>query len=81
MEVHFPPELEARLNETARASGRRTEELIRDVVAEYLDELVQVRDMLDRRYDDVKSGRVTPISGEEASARLRRLSEDRRAGK
>ena len=31
---------------------------------------MQTRDMLNRRYDDLKSGRVKPIDGEEAFARL-----------
>jgi len=34
--------------------------------------------MLDGRYDEVKSGRVRPIDGEEAFARLRQKSQDRR---
>jgi len=34
--------------------------------------------MLDSRYDDIKSGRVRPIDGEEAFARLRQKSDARR---
>jgi hypothetical protein len=30
------------------------------------DELAYTREMLDRRYDDLESGRVQPIDGEEA---------------
>jgi hypothetical protein len=41
-----------------------TDDFVRDVVGEYLDELIQVPSMLDRRYDDIKSGRVKPIDGE-----------------
>jgi hypothetical protein len=44
----------------------------------YLAESSEVRNMLDSRYDDVKSGRVAPIDGEDAFARLRQLSQDRR---
>jgi hypothetical protein len=40
-------------------------------MAGYLAELSQVRDTLDARYDDIKSGRVEPIDGEEAFSRLR----------
>jgi hypothetical protein len=47
-------------------------------MAEYLAELSQVRSMLEGRYDDIKSGRVAPIDGEEAFERLRRKSENRR---
>jgi hypothetical protein len=41
-----------------------TDDFVRDVMGEYLDELIQVPSMLDRRYDDIKSGRVKPIDGE-----------------
>jgi len=34
------------------------------------DELAYAREMLDRRYDDLESGRVQPIDGEEAFRRL-----------
>lgn len=44
----------------------------------YFEELRQVREMLDSRYDDIKSGRVQPIDGEEAFTRLRHKSEARR---
>jgi hypothetical protein len=30
----------------------------------YLQKLTEAREMLDGRYDDIKSGRVTPIDGE-----------------
>ena len=44
----------------------------------YLAELTEERNMLDSRYDDIKSGRVAPIDGEDAFARLRQMSQDRR---
>jgi hypothetical protein len=40
-----------------------------------------VRETLDRRYDDLKSGRENAIDGEDAIARLRRKSADRRANR
>jgi hypothetical protein len=39
---------------------------------------VQVRKMLDGRYDEIKSGGVAPIDGEESFNRLRRKSANRR---
>jgi len=39
-----------------------------------LDELVKTRGMLNSRYDDLKSGRVKLIPGDEAIARLRETS-------
>ncbi len=47
-------------------------------MAGYLAELAQVREILDSRYDGVKSGRVKSLDGEESFARLRRKSEDLR---
>jgi hypothetical protein len=44
----------------------------------YLAELSQVHDMLDSRYDDIKSNRVQPIDGEEVFRQLRQKSKNRR---
>jgi len=71
MEVHFKPETESRLNELASRSGRGTDELVEDALAGYLEEATAMREMLDRRYDDVKSGRVKPLDGEAFFERLR----------
>jgi len=79
MEVHFRPEIESRLQELAAKSGRTPDDLIEDAMATYLQELAQTREMLDGRYDDLKSGRVRPVDGEQAFAELRRKSEERRA--
>ena len=78
MEVHFTPDVEKKLNDLATQSGRRTDELLQDALAAYFDELVQTRDMLDNRYDELKSGRVKPIDGEEAFARLKAKTEAQR---
>jgi len=48
-------------------------------MAGYLQELGGVREMLDSRYDDLKTGRAKPIDGEQAFASLRRKSEQRKA--
>jgi predicted transcriptional regulator len=80
MEVHLRPEIESRLQELAAKTGRAPDDLIEDAMAGYLQELAQTREMLDSRYDDLKSGRVKPVDGEEAFANLRRKSEERRAG-
>ena len=36
----------------------------RKIMTDYLEAWAGVREMLDRRYDDLKSGRVKPIDGE-----------------
>jgi predicted DNA-binding protein len=80
MEVHFRPETESRLQELSAKTGRAPDDLVEDAMAGYLQELAQVREMLDTRYDDLKSGRVKPIEGQKAFANLRRKSknDDRR---
>ena len=78
MEVHFTPDVEKRLNDLAAQSGRGTDELLQDALAAYFDELVQTRDMLDNRYDELKSSRVNPIDGEEAFALLKAKTEAQR---
>jgi len=80
MEVNFRPETESRLQELATKTGRPASDLIEDAMAGHLAELAQVREMLDSRYDDLKSGRVTPLDGDEAFARLRQKSKERRSG-
>jgi hypothetical protein len=54
----------------ARESGRPSNEVVEDAVIGYFDELAHTREMLDRRFDDLESGRVKPIDGEEAYRRL-----------
>jgi hypothetical protein len=74
MEVHFAPELQAKIDQWVRETGLPVEELIEDAFAGYAPELAQTREMLDSRYDDLKSGRVKPIQGDEVIARLREKS-------
>lgn len=78
MVVRLKPETESRLQELAATTGRAPDELVEDAMAGYLAELARTRNMLDSRYDDIKSGSVAPIDGEDAFDRLRRKSEDRR---
>ncbi len=71
MVVHLKPETESRLQELAATTGRAPDELVEDAMTGYLAELSQVRGTLDSRYDEVKSGRLRPIDGENAFAQLR----------
>lgn len=75
MEVHFSPETEQRLNALAAQNGRiNAEELVQSVVEGYFDELAQTREMLDTRYDDLKTGRVKSIPSQEVEAYFREKS-------
>ncbi len=76
MEVRLKPETESRLAELAAKSGRATDELLEDAMAGYLQEVMQVREMLDSRYDDIKSGRVAPIEGEAFFDNLRQREDE-----
>ncbi len=78
MEVHFTPDVEKKLNDLAAQSGRGADELVQDALAAYFSELMQTRGMLDTRYDELKSGRVKPIDGEEAFDRLKAKTEAQR---
>lgn len=80
LEVHVTPELAKKLNDLAATTGRAPDELVQDALAGYLEELASLRVTLDSRYDDLKSGRVKPIDGEEAFRHLREKSGYRRSG-
>jgi predicted DNA-binding protein len=70
MEVHFKPETESRLAELASRSGRTADDLVEDALAGYLAEVAGVREMLDGRYDEIKSGQIKPVDGEAFFASL-----------
>lgn len=78
MELHVKPEVQAKLDQVARESGCPSDELVEDALIGYFNELESAREMLDRRYDDLESGRVKLISGDEVKARLRAKSAARR---
>jgi hypothetical protein len=49
---------------------------VEDAVIGYFDELAYSREMIDRRYDDLESGRVKPIHGEAFFESLRQREEE-----
>jgi hypothetical protein len=77
MDVHLNnPDLQAKLDRWVTETGRGPDELVEDAMAGYFDELAGARQMLDSRYDDLKSGRVKPIDGEEFFENLRRREDE-----
>jgi predicted transcriptional regulator len=78
MEVHFKPEVQAQLDEMAREFGRSSDELVEDAVLGYFNEVANARDLLARRFDELESGRVRPVDGEEAFRRLMEKTEAQR---
>ena len=78
MEVHLAPDVEKKLNDLATESGRGADELLQDALAGYFEEMARTRDMLNSRYDELKSGKAQLIDGEDALARLKAKTEAQR---
>jgi len=78
MELHFSPDTQAKLEKLARDTGRASDELVEDALIGYFDELAQAREMLDRRYDELESGSVKPVGGEEALRLLMARTQEQR---
>jgi hypothetical protein len=77
MDVHLTnPDLQAKLDRWVTETGRGPDELVEDAMAGYFDEVAHTRQTLDSRYDDLKSGRVKPIDGEEFFENLRRREDE-----
>ena len=62
----------------ARDAGRPLSDVIADAVIGLYDELAYTREVLDRRYDEMDSGTVQGIDGEEAFRRLMEKTQARR---
>ena len=78
MEVQLTPDVQAKLDQLSGETGRGQEQFIHDALAGYFDELARVRSMLDSRYDDLKSGRVSLVSNDEVMTPFRGKSAARR---
>jgi len=78
MEVKINPDVQAKLEQMARDSGRPSNELGEDALIGYFDEVAHTREMLDRRFDDLESGKARAIDGEEAYRLLMEKTEAQR---
>ena len=76
MEVRLPPELQAKIDQLVNETGYPVEKLIEDALAGYVPEIAQTREMLEGRYDDLRSGRVKPIDGEAFFESLRQKEDE-----
>ena len=75
MEVQFRnPETQHKVDQWVKETGGSVDDLVEGLVAGYFEELAQVRETLDGRYDDIKSGKVKLIPGDQVIARLRERS-------
>lgn len=76
MEVHFTPETESRLRELATQTGRTPADVVADAISGYLAHLALTREIVDQRYDDIKSGRVKPVDGRSFFEELRQREQE-----
>lgn len=75
MDLHLNnPDLQAKVDHWVAETGPGPDELAEDAFAGYFEELEHTRAMLDSRFDDLKSGRVKPIPGDEVEAYFREKS-------
>lgn len=79
VQINLTPRTQAKLDKLAHETGRNADELVEDALVGYLGDVDQLREVLDRRYDDLKSGRVGAIDGDVALAQMRQKSRVRRA--
>jgi predicted DNA-binding protein len=79
MEIHFTPDVQAKLDQIAAETGRTRDEVVQEAVAGYFDELAELRGMLDNRFEEVRDGKVKLVPGNEVVAHFREKSAARRS--
>lgn len=68
MEVHFTPELEAKLTQSAAQKGRNPDELVQDVLAQYFEEETRYAEAVKRGEDALQRGEY--LTHEQVGERL-----------
>jgi predicted transcriptional regulator len=71
MKVHFTPEQEARLAQSAAQQGRKPDELVRQVVARYVDEESRFIDAVRRGEEALQRGEY--LTHEQVGRRMERF--------
>jgi predicted transcriptional regulator len=71
MEVHFSPELEAKLTHAAAQQGRNPDEFVQDVVSRFFDEETRFVEAVKRGDDALQRGEY--LSHEQVGERLERF--------
>ena len=71
MEVHFTPELEAKLTQSAAQKGRNPDELVQDVLAQYFEEEARFVEAVKRGEDALQRGDY--MTHEQVGHRLKRF--------
>jgi predicted transcriptional regulator len=71
MDVHSPPELEAKLTHSAAQQGRNPDELVRDVVSHYFEEETRFVEAVKRSEEALQRGEY--LTDEQVGQRLQRF--------
>jgi predicted transcriptional regulator len=71
MQVHFTPELEAKLKQSAAQQGRNPDELVQEVVARYFDEESRFFEAVTRGEEALQRGEC--LTHEQVGQRLQRF--------
>ena len=71
MQVHFKPELEAKLAESAARQGRNAEELVQEAVSQYFDEESRFTEAVTRGEEGLDRGEY--LTHEDVGRRLDRF--------
>jgi predicted transcriptional regulator len=71
MEVHFPPELEAKLTHSAAQQGRNPGELVQDVVSRYFEDETRFVEAVERGEQALQRGKS--LTHEQVGQRLQRF--------
>ena len=71
MEVHFTPELEAKLTQSAAQKGRNPDELVQDVLAQYFEEETRFIEAVQRGEEALQRGEY--LTHEQVGQRLQRF--------
>ena len=72
MSLEIKPSQEAKIAALAITTGRGKAEILNEIIDSYFESLGDVREMLDRRFDDVKSWRVKARTPEQLQEDLDR---------
>ena len=71
MEVHFPPEVEAKLTHSAAQQGRNPDQLVQDVVSRYFEEETRFVEAVKRGEEALRRGEY--LTHEQVGDRLQRF--------
>jgi hypothetical protein len=78
MEVRLEPELAAKVIQWSAESGQPVAHLVEGAITGYFTEVEELRAKLDRRYDEIVSGKVQGVDGPEAVRLIRERAAARR---